>query len=97
MATGSSVDRNQLDSIVGDVVGNLNVAIERGKRLAEFLTVQTPDELTGMGYSDIEKTQLNGIENRLRQIHNIYSGQVALAAVFNFQNFFRKLWGLRLD
>lgn len=97
MAIGYPKDKSAVDNLVGELAQSMNRNFRRAVQLKTELDSFTDVQLTGVGYTAGEVTQLRTLATDLVQLNGIYTGAATLATVKDFRTSLRPIWGVLGD
>lgn len=95
MSVGLAIDKNVIDSRVGNLVWQLRDQLSAVQRVQEWLSTKTDQELIDMGYSAGEVAILKSAFVDLSKLVNIANGQDTQSSANDFFFWADKLTGLQ--
>ena len=97
MPVGIAVTKEQIDALSGSIARDIHRNIQRGLDLFQAMQDITDAQLTSLGYTTPEITDLRQALNDMQDLSKVYRGQIGLATPKDFRQSMRKIFGLTVN
>lgn len=96
MSVGITVQKSDVDNIVGAIGRDLNSVIGRVVQFKAWLDAQGDPDLTALGFGAGDIATLRSAVADAKQLADIFAGAAPLTDAKDFRTFLKRVWGLGL-
>lgn len=95
MTVGYPQDKATIDNRAGSVVTGVRESLRQAQLFKAFLDSVTDPQLTALGYTGTEISQLRSSVTDLDKLRTIYEGTATQATTYDFRQFAKLLAGVQ--
>lgn len=93
MTVGIVVEKQQVDTLVGELARDLNRVMERIGEAFDFLSTLDEAAFVALGFTAEDYALVVSWYNDTRQLQQVYLGAAAQPNAVDFRTWARRLWG----